>query len=121
MPESAISTERQTEPNAVGEPRVFDKLRELVGSGYVPDPRPRGDGGILLCHDHAPDLILHQDGRIDLPPAQRPKPALAAPAAAPAAAPERPRLAKGRTLLFIFMAIGFWFFSMFLTASILSS
>ncbi|HEX9964906.1 MAG TPA: hypothetical protein VGB04_07965 [Allosphingosinicella sp.] len=72
MPETML-TERRPEPNAVGEPRVFDKLRELVRSGYALDPDPGPGGGMLLRHDSAPDLILHPDGRIDLPLAQRPK------------------------------------------------
>ena len=82
MSESAMLMERRAEPNELGEPQVFEKLRELARNGYVPDAEPGPEGGMLLRHDNAPDLILHADGRIELPVGQRPKP-IAAPAPRP--------------------------------------
>jgi len=48
----------------------FDKLKELVASGYVPVDSLRDDRGILLRHKGAPDLVLFPDGRIDMPLSQ---------------------------------------------------
>jgi hypothetical protein len=36
MPKCAMLTERRPGADAVGEPQVFDKLREPVRSGYSP-------------------------------------------------------------------------------------
>lgn len=118
MPESAMLMERRAEPNVLGEPQIFEKLRELARNGYVPDPEPGPQGGMLLRHDNAPDLILHADGRIDLPLAQRPRPAAAEPAPPPS--PARRRMAKRRTLLIVLLAAAFWFLSVVLTVSIIS-
>jgi hypothetical protein len=91
---------------------VFDKLRELTRNGYVPDPaQPLAGTGILLRHESAPNLILQPDGSIDLPLGQEAKPV--------SAAVVRPRMAKLRILTIAVLAVGFWFLSVAITASIL--
>ncbi|HET9427294.1 MAG TPA: hypothetical protein VFO69_02950 [Allosphingosinicella sp.] len=104
--------ERETRPST-GEAVVFDKLRELTRSGYVPDmSSPTAGAGILLRHAAAPDLILQPDGSIDLPLDQAAKPA-----AHIAAKP--PRMAKLRTLMIVVLAVCLWFLSVVITVSIL--
>lgn len=49
------------------EAEAFDRLKELVANGYVPDAGAPGEAGILLRHRSAPDLVLHADGRIEVP------------------------------------------------------
>jgi hypothetical protein len=46
---------------------AFDQLKELIANGYVADPGAPGEAGILLRHKAAPDLILHADGRLEVP------------------------------------------------------
>jgi hypothetical protein len=127
MPESALSTQNRAEPAPAGEPQIFEKLRELARNGYVPDPEPGAGGGMLLRHENAPDLLLHADGRIDLPVGQRPRPAAVLPAPAPVPAPEAAavaearRMSKRRTLFIVLLAAAFWFMSLALTSSIISS
>ena len=90
---------------------VFDKLRELTRNGYVPNSSaPTTSSGILLRHESAPDLILQPDGSIDLPLGQRTKPVIAA---------VRPRMAKLRILTITVLAVGLWFLSVAITASLL--
>jgi hypothetical protein len=109
----AIRTADNDHRPVAGEANVFDKLRELTRSGYVPDASAKSSGGgILLSHPHAPDLILQSDGTIDLPLGQTAKPSSPSPA-------NRPRMSKLRTLMIIIFAVIFWFFSAFVTASIL--
>ena len=96
-----------------GEALIFDKLRELTRSGYLPDAESSDQGaGILLRHATGPDLILQPDGSIDLPLGQAARPAVPAPVAPP-------RMAKLRTLMIVIMATTFWFLSLAFTASIL--
>jgi hypothetical protein len=115
MPESAMSTGSRAEPHPAGEPPIFEKLRELARNGYVPDPEPVTGGGMLLRHQNAPDLVLHADGRIELPLGQPPR----APAAAAASVTQARRMSKRRTLLIVLVAAAFWLMSLFLTSSIL--
>ena len=104
--------ERDTRPST-GEALVFDKLRELTRSGYLPvTASPTAGAGILLRHASAPDLILQPDGSIDLPLGQAAKPA-----AQIAAKP--PRMAKLRSLMILVLAVGLWFLSVVITVSIL--
>lgn len=119
MPQSATLTGSRAEPDPVGQPQLFEKLRELTLNGYIPDAEPGPGGAMLLRHDNAPDLLLHPDGRIDLPVGRRPRGAGALPAPAPTA-PGRDRgLSKRRTLLIVLLAVAFWFLSLALTSSIL--
>ena len=96
-----------------GEPATFAKLRELTRNGYAPDPdREDPGGGILLRHDSAPDLVLHADGRIELPMGKPTKSKTAA------AAPER-RISWRRTFLVVVLSVAFWMVSLFLAASVI--
>lgn len=121
MPESAMLADSRAEPGTAGEPQIFEKLRELARNGYVPVPEPGPGGGMLLRHDNAPDLLLHPDGRIDLPAGIHAGSAAAMRSAAPApetsAGPRR--MSKLRTLLMVLFAALFWIMSLALTSSIL--
>lgn len=100
-----------------GEPEAFAKLRELTRTGYVPAAEEeRTDGGILLRHESAPDLVLHPDGRLDLPAHQSAK----APKAEPPAAREK-RIYWLRTLFVVAIIVTVWFLSLALTAGLLES
>lgn len=68
---TVLRYERPPAPPAGPEP--FDRLKELVANGYVPEAGAPGEGGILLRHKSAPDLILYPDGRIDVPIGQAAK------------------------------------------------
>ena len=106
---------------AAPETRVIESLRELTRNGYVADPDAPADGqGILLRHEKAPDLVLHADGRIELP------------LRAAAAAPKRPgaasnkvegekRISWRRTFLVFFVAMIAWSMSVFIGVAFLSS
>ena len=104
---------------AAPETRVIESLRELTRNGYVADPEAPADGlGILLRHDQAPDLVLHADGRIELP--------LRAAGAAPRhkashKAEVRKRISWRRTFLVFFVAMIAWSMSVFLGVALLSS
>ncbi len=68
MPEPSPSSvlHYQAKPAAAGlEP--FDQLKELLANGYVPDSGAPGESSLLLRHKSAPDLLLHADGRIEVP------------------------------------------------------
>jgi hypothetical protein len=88
---------------------AFEQLRELTRNGYVADePGARG-ASVRLRHAHAPDLVLHADGRLELPLGQ----------------PEKPR-APSRTpwlriALAVVLATAFWFLSVFATTVLLFS
>lgn len=60
-------------PTLAIEPEAFATLRELAAGGYVPVKADLDDGGILLRHDSAPDMVLYPDGRIAVPLGQPPK------------------------------------------------
>ena len=77
MPESPATLVHRYKPTPAGaaDADPFDKLKELVASGYLPSGAARDDRGILLQMNGAPDLILFPDGRIDVPlgqPIKRP-------------------------------------------------
>jgi hypothetical protein len=94
-------------------PATFDKVKELTRNGYVPDSsRDDGSGGILFRHDSAPDLVLHADGRIDLPVGQ---PAKRRPEPAPAGG----RISWRRTFTVVVITIGVWFLSLAVAASVI--
>jgi hypothetical protein len=99
-----------------GQSGTFDKLRELTRHGYVPDPAPaRSTTGILLRHSSAPDLILHADGRIELPPVQREKKVATEPKAAP-----RDGISWRRTIFVTVVVAGLWLLSVLFGLFILS-
>ena len=89
----------------------FDRLKELVANGYVPDPGMPGEAGLLLRHWSAPDLILFEDGRIDVPIGQ------------PAKRARRFSNWRGWFKVSVLVAIGFvvWLISVTATVSILES
>ena len=102
-------------PALVGEPAVFDKLRELTRNGYVPeagDEMP--EGGILLRHDSAPDLILRADGSLDLPVGQRTRRRTAT-----AESRAEKRIYWRRTFLVVVLTIAVWFVSLATAAAFL--
>ncbi len=87
-----------------GDVRLIESMRELARNGYVADPEAPAEGqGILLRHDVAPDLVLHADGRIELPlrPAAKPQ------AGKTGAKGER-RISWRRTLLVALVAAIAW-------------
>lgn len=100
-----------------GQADAFGKLRELTRNGYAPVPEEaRIDGGILLRHESGPDLVLHADGRLDLPAEQGAKRTKAATKAA-----KEKRVYWLRTLFVVAMIVTVWFLSLALTAGILES
>jgi hypothetical protein len=119
MPESNALTEMA--PSSVfpadGQSTAFAKLRELTRNGYSPVAgEEMADGGILLRHDHAPDLVLHADGRLDLPMSQAARPAKAKSKGA-----REKRIYWLRTLFVVAMTVAVWFLSVILTAGLLES
>jgi hypothetical protein len=115
----ALSFARQdlAAPSLAPETRVIESLRELARNGYVADPDAPADGqGILLRHDKAPDLVLHADGRIELPLGPAPK----RPAPGRKAEGEK-RISWRRTFLVFVVAMIAWMTSVFLGVSLLSS
>ena len=97
----------------VGEPAVFEKLRELTRNGYVPDAEADlAAGGLLLRHDSAPDLLLKADGSLDLPVGQS-----ARPRAAPVETRAEKRIYWRRTLIVVVLTIAVWFLSLAVAAS----
>jgi len=106
------ATENRAAAYAGEEARTFDVLRELTRNGYVPDTSDIETGGIMLRHDRAPDLVLHADGRIEVPIGQRKKLAMSR---------LMPNVRTGmswrRTALIVVLIALVWFFSVFLTAS----
>jgi len=97
----------------VGEPAVFEKLRELTRSGYVPDAEADiAAGGLLLRHDSAPDLILKSDGSLDLPISQAARPRT--PAGESFA---EKRIYWRRTFIVVVLTIAVWFLSLAIAAS----
>ena len=116
MSDTSLLAERsRTEPEAVNAPAptAFEQLRALVRNGYAPDGEQEAGSAILMRHAQAPDLLLHPDGRIELPARQKPK------LEASVVAPARPRMSKRRTFVIVVMAAIFWFFSAYFTAVIL--
>ncbi len=98
------------------ETRVIESLRELTRNGYVADADAPADGqGILLRHVKGPDLVLHADGRIELPLRPAPK----RPAGRKAEGEKR--ISWRRTFLVFFVAMIAWMMSVFLGVSLLSS
>ena len=74
MPEDLVWGQKDRRaPRLEIEPEALAKLRELGAGGYVPVQADPDEGGILLRHRSAPDLILRTDGTIDLPLGQSPK------------------------------------------------
>ena len=100
--------------DAIGTPRVVAAMRELVRSGYAVDPDAEA-AGLVLRHKVAPDLILHEDGAIELavsPPRQR---------RGRKAPPPARRISWRRTFLVAFLGMVGWSSSVLLGVSILSS
>lgn len=101
-------------PLTPDEPQTFGVLKELTRNGYVPDTSDIEASGILLRHEHAPDLILHADGRLEVPVGQPKK------AAKARMVPGVPRgMSWRRTLATILFASILWFLSVAFTASLL--
>ena len=103
----------ETPKGLVGEPALFDKLRELTRGGYVPDAAEAPEsGGIVLRHDSAPTLILNRDGSIEVP---------AGAAAGRRIKEESParekRIYWRRTFVVVILTIGVWFLSLAMTAA----
>ena len=96
------------------EGQPFDVLKELTRHGYVTaDSDPQG-AGILLRHDHAPDLVLHADGRLELPAGQARK-------TSPAGLVRNiRRMSWGRTFMIVVLAALVWFLAVFLTVAFLT-
>lgn len=88
-------------------------VRELEKHGYVADPySTEPNGGALFRHAAAPSLIVHDDGRIELPAGQRPSHPLV---------PVRPpsnRIRWTRTLIFFALLCGTIFLGLIVTALI---
>ena len=100
--------------DAIGTPRVIAAMRELVRSGYAVDPDAEGPG-LLLRHKVAPDLIVQQDGAIELAVSQpRQRRGRKAPRQAG-------RISWRRTFLVAFVGMVAWSSSVLLGVSILSS
>ena len=107
-----VASEGREPAYADAEAQTFEILRELTRNGYVPDTSDIESSGILLRHDQAPDLVLHADGRIDVPIGQRRKPAISR------LIPNvRTGMSWGRTAFIILLVAVLWFFSIFLTVS----
>jgi len=110
-------------PNVVSEKGAADafaKLRELTRTGYAPvADADRPDGSLLLRHDSAPDLILHPDGRLDLPTSADGKSDRKATAAS--AGRKEKRIYWLRSLFVIAMIVIVWFLSVALFAGLLES
>jgi hypothetical protein len=119
MPDSSDLTQSaraQVVPSQ-GQADAFAKLRELTRSGYVPvADEERADRSILLRHESGPDLVLHADGRLDLPAEQGARSAKAATKAA-----KEKRIYWLRTLFVVAMIVTVWFLSLALTAGLLES
>jgi hypothetical protein len=97
----------------VGEPAVFEKLRELTRNGYVPDAEADiAAGGLLLRHESAPDLILKADGSLDLPVGQS-----ARPRAPTAESRAEKRIYWRRTFMVVVLTIAVWFLSLAVASS----
>ena len=107
-----VTSENRLSAYAREEAQAFEVLRELTRNGYVPDTSDIESSGILLRHDQAPDLVLHADGRIDVPIGQRRKPAMTR---------LIPNVSTGmswrRTAFIVFLVALVWFFALFLTVS----
>ena len=116
MPDTSLLPERSRtalEPASVPAPTAFEQLRALLRNGYAPDGEQEAGSAILMRHAQAPDLLLHPDGRIELPSRQSPK------RKESVAEPARPRMSKRRTFVIVVMAAIIWFFSAYFTAGIL--
>jgi hypothetical protein len=107
-----VATGNRTAAYASAEAQTFEVLRELTRNGYVPDTSDIETSGILLRHDQAPDLVLHADGRIDVPIGQRRKAAMTR---------LIPNVSTGmswrRTAVIVFLGALLWSFALFLTVS----
>lgn len=115
----ALSLARSQDPAGAPsvETRVIESLRELTRNGYVADPDAPADGqGILLRHGGAPDLVLHADGRIELPLRQAPKRE-----AGKSMVKDEKRISWRRTFLVFFVAMIAWSMSVLLGVALLSS
>ena len=112
---SVIASEEERRPLRPEDSQPFEILRELARNGYVPDPRHDGASGIRLRHDSAPDLVLHADGRIDVPLGQRRKPV------GDLAALDLRRISWPRTIAVLALMIVLCFFSVVLTVTLIES
>ena len=100
-----------------GQADAFGKLRELTRNGYAPVVEDgRTDGGILLRHESGPDLVLHPDGRLDLPAEQGANRTKAATKAA-----REKRIYWLRTLSVVAMIVAVWFLSLALASGLIES
>ena len=93
---------------------AFEVLRELTNNGYVIDGDDDRSSGIRLRHDSAPDLVLHADGRVEVPLGQKRKSAISG-----LMPGRRHGLSWGRTLVIILLLGIVWVLSAFLTANFL--
>jgi len=88
-------------------------VRELERHGYVADPySTEEDGGALFRHAAAPSLIVHHNGRIELPTGQRVSQGFLP------LQPPRKRIRWTRTLLFLAMLGAMAFVGLIVTALI---
>ena len=99
----------------VGEPALFEKLRELTRHGYVPDAGDAPETGILLRHDNAPALILKPDGSIELPASQPPRREKVT-----AEPVQDKRIYWRRTFFVVVLTIGVWFLSLAIAATVIN-
>lgn len=94
---------------------AFEVLRELTNNGYAIDGGDDRSSGIRLRHESAPDLILHADGRVEVPLGQKRKSGLDG---------FVPGVRRGmswrRTLVIVILLGVLWTFSAWLTAVFLS-
>jgi len=106
QPSSAVHAE-------VGPPRVVAAMRELVRSGYAVDPDAEGTG-LMLRHKVAPDLVLRDDGTIELAVSQP------VPRRGRKAVRESGRISWRRTFRVAFVAAIAWSSTVFLGVALLS-
>lgn len=93
---------------------AFQVLRELTHNGYAIDGADDRSSGIRLRHDSAPDLILHADGRVEVPLGQKRKPGITG--LVPGV---RRGMSWGRTLIIVVVLAIVWCVSAYLTATFL--
>lgn len=94
---------------------AFEVLRELTNNGYIVAGGDDRSSGIRLSHDSAPDLILHADGRIEVPLGQARKSAIGR------LVPGARRMSWRRSLAIVTLIVVLWISSLWFTEIILES
>lgn len=114
MAEPALFADRrEVRTGQVLEPQSFEALRELTRHGYTPDAdADAATGGLILRHEHAPDLVLRPDGTITVPAGQAVKQPVAP------GAPMKRGISWRRTFLVLFLAAIVWVVSIMIAVGI---